>query len=127
MYPYESFDAVVRKTELMGHRCKSIVRDLRDEEAKRVRREIREKNKAATIPAVDVTTTDDETASKSVEENTTNEEKKKKSPSRSMAVLPTKEMIEAIKDVPVDATNPSVDEDKAFEDAMGDDFAMMDY
>lgn len=39
MFPSESFDVVVRKIELLGHRCKSKLTEMRDNEVSRVRME----------------------------------------------------------------------------------------
>ena len=129
MYPYEPYDAIVRKIELLGHRCKGKVQEMRDEEVRRVRTEKRkalekkEEDELLDKLSDDVVASSAAKTSESIT-NTTNEEVK--DTDKEVAVVEKNDDVEEYPIDPRTFESQIQDEDKQFESNMADEFAMMD-
>ena len=130
MYPYEPYDVIVRKIELLGHRCKGTLQEMRDGEVRRVRQEKRKAlekkeedellDKLSEDVAVSSTTNLEATTTTNTTTTTTTEETTNQEPQ--------KKTIE-IEEYPIEPRtfeSQIQDEDKQFESNMADEFAMMD-
>ena len=139
MYPYEPYDVIVRKIELLGHRCKGTVQEMRDGEVRRVRQEKRkalEKKEedelldklsedvavsSATNVESATTSTTTTTEETNKETTTTTTEETNKEPEKKNTIEPEEYPIE-----PRTFESQIQDEDRQFESNMADEFAMMD-
>ena len=145
MYPYEPYDSILRKIELMGHRCKGTLQDMRDEEVRRVRAEKRkelekkeedelldklsdqvvessstkEKDEETTTTTTTTTTTDDNL---NVDESKDTDKGNGKARTSNDEEYP----VELSQLEPRTLESQMQDEDKQFESNMAHEFAMMD-